>query len=147
MLHTIENKICCAKSQSDLTDTSQLVNLYHLFLKYLYLNIKESNQANPSVNNSWRAFKGRLYTRIHDKRIAELDLTGLVNLAYLFYVLIKCFSFLNLTSTQLKYDQVENYFRILNVFIKSKNLNKVNLKINYLLKFHFNLFFLSWNLF
>jgi hypothetical protein len=127
MLHTIETKICCASQQSDLIDNNQqLINLYHLFLRYLYLNIKESNQINPNVNNSWRAFKGRLYTRIHDKRISELDLNGLVNLAYLFYVLIKCFSFSNLTSTQLKYDQLENYFRILNVFIKSKNLTKVN---------------------
>ena len=99
-------------------------NLYHMFLRFLYFNLKEtSSSSNVSV---WRTFKGRLYTRLHDKRIAELDLTGFVNLAYLFFVLIKCFSGSSLLSeSQLKYEQLESFFRILNVFTKTKNLQKV----------------------
>ena len=107
-------------------------NIYHLFLKFLYLNLKENpnpannNNASTSTNNAWRTFKGRLYTRLHDKRIAELDLSGLANLAYLFFVLIRCFSVsTSLATTQLKFEQIENYFRILNVFTKTKSLDKI----------------------
>lgn len=120
MLQTVENKICCL---NDIDQDNQMINLFHLFLRYFYQNIKENEQG---VSNSWRTFKGRLYTRIHDKRIADLDLNGLVNLAYLFYALIKCFNFISLNSSQLKLDQLENYLRILNVFIKSKNLSKLD---------------------
>jgi hypothetical protein len=108
------------------------INIYHLFLRLLFLNLKES--ANSSSNASaWRTFKGRLYTRLHDKRIAELDLSGIINLAYLFFVLIKCFtsSALKASTTttdldsQLKHEQFENFFRILNVFNQTKSLTKL----------------------
>ena len=118
MLNSIENEICCATFIFNHTQSS---NIYNLFLNYLYQNIKETT----TTNNGWRTFKGRLYTRLHDKRIADLDLNGIVNVAYLFNVLIKCFSLSNLTSSQLRLDQIENYFRILNVFVNSKNLLKV----------------------
>ena len=95
-----------------------------MFLRFLYLNLKET-KSNSSVS-VWRTFKGRLYTRLHDKRIAELDLTGFINLGYLYFVLIKCFSESTLLSdSQLKYEQLENFFRILNVFTKAKNLEKI----------------------
>ena len=121
---------------------NQYINVYHMFLRYLYLNLRESNSANlnSTANNMtsnqnaanatnlvWRQFKGRLYTRLHDKRIAELDLNGIVNVAYLFFVLIKCFSSSNsLTAISLKQEQLESYYRILNVFVKSKNLQKID---------------------
>ena len=123
MLNSIENDICCATFIFNHTQSS---NIYNLFLNYLYQNIKETNgTTTTTTNNAWRTFKGRLYTRLHDKRIADLDLNGIVNVAYLFNVLIKCFSLSNLTSSQLRLDQIENYFRILNVFVNSKNLLKV----------------------
>lgn len=122
MLNSIENDICCATFIFNHTQSS---NIYNLFLNYLYQNIKETNGTTTTTNNAWRTFKGRLYTRLHDKRIADLDLNGIVNVAYLFNVLIKCFSLSNLTSSQLRLDQIENYFRILNVFVNSKNLLKV----------------------
>jgi hypothetical protein len=124
MLNSIENDICCATFIFNHTQSS---NIYNLFLNYLYQNIKETNgtTTTTTTNNVWRTFKGRLYTRLHDKRIADLDLNGIVNVAYLFNVLIKCFSLSNLTSSQLRLDQIENYFRILNVFVNSKNLLKV----------------------
>lgn len=115
------------------------INLYHLFLRFLYLNIRESggnstnlnssiiqtNQATSAATNlGWRQFKGRLYTRLHDKRVAELDLNGMINVAHLFFTLIKCFAS-NASSLMLKSDQVENYFRILNIFVKSKSLGKL----------------------
>ncbi len=120
MLNSIENDICCATFIFNHTQSS---NIFNLFLNYVYQNIKETNGT--TTNNAWRTFKGRLYTRLHDKRIADLDLNGIVNVAYLFNVLIKCFSLSNLTSSQLRLDQIENYFRILNVFVNSKNLLKV----------------------
>ncbi|CAF0881111.1 unnamed protein product [Brachionus calyciflorus] len=115
-------------------------NIFHLFLKFLYLNLKDgstgstsltssnnSNNNNNQVNLVWRQFKGRLYTRLHDKRITELDMSGLLNVSYMFFILIKCFTLPNpsLAISQLKYEQIENYFRILNVFIKSKNMDKI----------------------
>jgi hypothetical protein len=119
--------------------------LYHLFLKYLYLNLRETavnlnstannisnitsgNQINNSNSNLvWRQFKGRLYTRLHDKRITELDLNGMLNVAYLFFVIIRCFSnSASLNTNALKSEQIENYFRILNIFLKSKNLQKID---------------------
>jgi len=131
MLQTTENKICSLREIIDL-DEIQISNIYHTFLRYLFLNIKESSSSNGSsnhlttnTNNAWRAFKGRLYTRLHDNRIVDLDMNGIVNVAYLFYVLLKCFSFSSLSSSQLKFDQLENYFRILNIFLKSKKLTKV----------------------
>jgi hypothetical protein len=39
--------------------------------------------------NLWRLFKGRLYTRLHDKRIHELNLNAIINVSYLFLILIK----------------------------------------------------------
>lgn len=127
-------------------------NIYHLFLKYLYFNLRDnqlnlsSSMNNSSMNTStqmgpgssvtlvWRQFKGRLYTRLHDKRIAELDLNGLVNVSHLFFVLIKCFgscassssSSSSINMNQLKYEQLENFYRILNVFIRAKNLHKID---------------------
>lgn len=116
------------------SESSQLINIYHLFLRYLYLNLKDniqsgqssaSNSSSSGSNAAWRTFKGRLYTRLHDKRIAELDLNGFVNLAYLFFTLIKCFSSPSLAVNQIKFEQIENFFRISNIFIKSKNLEKI----------------------
>lgn len=93
-------------------------------------NLNSSSGPNTTITNAtnpaWRTFKGRLYTRLHDKRIAELDLAGILNVSYLFYILIKCFSLTSLSSTQLRYEQVESYFRLLNIFIKSKNLQKLD---------------------
>jgi hypothetical protein len=37
----------------------------------------------------WRLFKGRLYTRLHDKRIQELNLGAILNVSNLFLILIK----------------------------------------------------------
>lgn len=102
-------------------------NLFYLFLKFLFLNLEETTSASNSTNLVWRQFKGRLYTRLHDKRIAELDLTGIINISHLFFILIKSFSkSTSITVTQLKFEQVENYFRILNVFINSKNMQKLD---------------------
>lgn len=143
----------CTQSSSDAQISN---NIYHLFLKYLFLNLKDNrNTLNPAHSSStitsslnttlssgstttttsggsllvWRQFKGRLYTRLHDKRITELDVAGLINVCYLFFTLIKSFS----TSTspspnvsQLKFEQCENFYRILNVFARSKNLNKID---------------------
>ena len=128
IIQIIIHKICTlneAYSTSN-TNESQSTNLYHLFLRFLFLNLKETSvSSNASV---WRTFKGRLYTRLHDKRIGELDLSGFINLAYLFLVLIKCFSGSATLAieSQLKYEQLENYFRILNVFLKAKNLQKID---------------------
>lgn len=105
-------------------------NLFHLFLSFLFFNLKDANSRNSSTNQAnlvWRQFKGRLYTRLHDKRIAELEMTGFLNISYLFFVLIKSFSNSNdLITSQLKYEQFENFFRILNVFKQSKNMNKLD---------------------
>jgi hypothetical protein len=143
MLHSITT-ISNLSTSSNSNDANELnlKNVYHLFLRYLLLNLKESSSSTNSssfssasgaanstmtTNNVWRTFKGRLYTRLHDKRIAELDLTGMVNVGYLFFVLIKCFSnSLSINITQLKYEQFESFFRVLNVFIKAKSLNKID---------------------
>jgi hypothetical protein len=129
IMQTLNQTICSLAN--DLTDLEgqnkvQPSNIYHLFLKFLFLNLRENtfnsnssfNSSNPSVsgpNNSnntntvWRTFKGRLYTRLHDKRIAELDLNGFLNLAYLFFVIIKSFSnSSSMQTNQLKYEQVSN---------------------------------------
>ncbi|RNA43492.1 MMS22-like [Brachionus plicatilis] len=106
-------------------------NIFQIFLSFLFTNLKDGNtgsmsSSSGSSNLVWRQFKGRLYTRLHDKRIAELDMSGFLNISYLFFTLIKCFSnSADLVTSQLKYEQFENFFRILNVFIKSKNMNKI----------------------
>lgn len=136
MIMQIVNQTICGPNDSD--DQTKSNNIYHLFLRYLYLNLKDntfnsnssfntSNSSNIGATNTvWRTFKGRLYTRLHDKRIAELDMNGYINLSYLFFVLIKSFSnSISMVVNQLKYEQVESFFRLMNVFIKSKNLNKI----------------------
>jgi hypothetical protein len=134
MLFIIENVICPSQSDEieELMDMSynqtNAINIFHLFLKYLYLNLEESarNTENGAASSAWRTFKGRMYTRLHDKRISELDLTGIINLAYLFFVLIKSFNSNSLVISQLRFEQLENFYRILGVFIKAKSLEKLD---------------------
>ena len=140
MLKIVQQRICYFFELSGInennSESSQLINIYHLFLRYLYLNLKDNMQSGQNLvstssssssgsSAAWRTFKGRLYTRLHDKRIAELDLNGFVNLAYLFFTLVKCFNSPSLAISQLKFEQLENFFRISNIFIKSKNLEKI----------------------
>lgn len=122
MIDTENDNICYNNSQPN------SINIFHLFLKYLYLNLEESAKitGNSASSSAWRTFKGRLYTRLHDKRISEFDLTGIINLSYLFFVLIKSFSSNSLVISQLRFDQLENFYRILGVFIKSRNLEKLD---------------------
>ena len=108
-------------------------NVFHIFLSFLFINLKESNTGSnigsSTINQTnlvWRQFKGRLYTRLHDKRIAELDMPGFLNITYLFFTLIKCFSSSSdLATSQLKYEQLENFYRILNIYIQSKSMNNL----------------------
>jgi hypothetical protein len=155
ILRSIQTKICHTNDSSflNLTESSaqsssQFFNIYHLFLRYLYLNLREntSSNLNSTTNNNgsnltalnltsnstsstnlvWRQFKGRLYTRLHDKRIAELDLNGIINVAHLFFVLIKSFSTSSsLTAIAMKSEQLESYFRVLNIFVKARNLKTI----------------------
>ena len=130
MLQVLNNTICIESNLADQESQNKSSNIFHLFLKYLYLNLKESSTL-VGVNQTsgpaaWRTFKGRLYTRLHDKRIAELELNGLLNLAYLFFALIKSFDSNSFIIVQLKYEQVENYFRVLNTFVKAKSLDKLD---------------------
>jgi hypothetical protein len=131
-------------NESGQLSAGNFVNIYHLFLRYLFLNLRENNSsslnstvngnntsnssaaASNAVNLVWRQFKGRLYTRLHDKRITELDLNGIINVAHLFFVLIKSFSTSNsLAAIALKSEQLESYFRILNMFVKARNLRTI----------------------
>ncbi len=143
MLTTVDKRICQTKITTALSSTvcddtsyatfeedlaqTRSVNIFYMFLKYLYANLRDSSNATSSGSTSaaWRTFKGRLYTRLHDKRVSELDLTGIVNLAYLFFTLIKSFSSASPAISQLRFDQMENYMRILGVFIRSKNLERL----------------------
>ena len=131
MLQVLNNTICLESNLADHeSSNNKSLNIFHLFLKYLYLNLKESSTlvgANQTSSPAaWRTFKGRLYTRLHDKRIGELELNGLLNLAYMFFALIKSFDSSSFIIVQLKYEQVENYFRILNTFVKAKSLDKLD---------------------
>lgn len=56
-------------------------NLFHFYLKLLSMNIKDEQ--------AWRLFKGRLYTRLHDKRIQELNLNAILNVSYLFLTMVR----------------------------------------------------------
>jgi cytoplasmic iron level regulating protein YaaA (DUF328/UPF0246 family) len=60
----------------------QNANLFHFYLKLLSINIKDEQ--------AWRLFKGRLYTRLHDKRIQELNLNAILNVSYLFLIMVRC---------------------------------------------------------
>jgi hypothetical protein len=130
ILNTITNDITCLSHE--LSGLS--MNCFHLFLRYLYLNLKETTTGDNCQSNmsSWRTFKGRLYTRLHDKRIGELDLCGIVNFSFIFFVLIKCFSgnesnqTSQLTLNQLRFEQFENFIRMLSVFSRSKNILKLD---------------------
>ncbi len=92
------NRVCSEHEYIDVS--SSTINVYDYFLRYVYLNLKEnsfnatlagsSGNATSYVNTVWRTLKGRLYTRLHDKRVGELDSTGLVNLTSLFIVIIRC---------------------------------------------------------
>jgi hypothetical protein len=136
MLHNITYKICAFATtgfQQQQEKAEQTNNPYHQFLRYLYLNLinNMTNSGTSSTSNNvvWRTFKGRLYTRLHDKRVAELDLNGILNVAFLFFVLVKSFSSFSVTILQLKFEQLDSYFRILNVFTKAKNLDKLESSI------------------
>ena len=133
------NRVC--STAGDYSDSVMMCNVYHWFLRYLYLNLKENafnssaGAANTTsyVNTVWRTLKGRLYTRLHDKRFGELDSFGLVNLTSLFFVLIRCFS-PTTTSTrspqlamslgQLRKEQLESIFRIFGVNAKAKGFHQ-----------------------
>jgi hypothetical protein len=57
-------------------------NIFELYLKVLSKNLK--------TERTFKLFRGRLYSRLHDKRVKELNLNGILNVSYLFIVLIKC---------------------------------------------------------
>lgn len=79
-------------------------------------------------NAVWRQFRGRLYSRLGDKRLSELDLNGLLNLSYLFLVVLRSFtSSTSSSSLQNKLDVLKNFYHLtLNAFGRVKNLHKID---------------------
>ena len=57
-------------------------NSFYFYLKLLAVLLNNDE-------NLWRLFKGRLYTRLHDKRVQELNLNAIINVSYLFMILTK----------------------------------------------------------
>ncbi len=64
-----------------LINTNADANVYINYIRLLRQNIND--------DYTWRLFKGRLYTRLHDKRISELNLNAIANLSVMFLSLIQ----------------------------------------------------------
>lgn len=88
-MNYIQNELNLIQSDEfDYDDDPPLIksNSFYFYLKLL------SVMFNSNDENLWRLFKGRLYTRLHDKRIQELNLNAILNVSYLFLILIKTIS-------------------------------------------------------
>lgn len=84
----IDQNLTSLQNDLNLIESSQEVvieNNFFFYLKLLALLISDDD-------NLWRLFKGRLYTRLHDKRIQELNLNAIINVSFLFLILIKTIS-------------------------------------------------------
>jgi hypothetical protein len=94
-----------------------------------YINYVRLLKHNLIDDYTWRLFKGRLYTRLHDKRIGELNLNAVANLAIMFLSLIESITQpmepvrsifypapLRIISKVSRVTKAENIIRILNIF-------------------------------
>ena len=81
-LLSIQNEINLIYSNEETIACNDNFNFY----------LKILSQLLSGDETLWRLFKGRLYTRLHDKRIQELNLNAILNVSYLFLILIKSIS-------------------------------------------------------
>ena len=119
IMQTLSQTICIVANTTN--DFEQIVtspdstnNIYHLFLRYLYLNLRENtfhsnssfnnssgNQSGPNTHNTntntntvWRTFKGRLYTRKY-KLINKKSLNLIIVVIFIAYINHVFFSYAN----------------------------------------------------
>ncbi|KAK3513133.1 hypothetical protein QTP70_003775 [Hemibagrus guttatus] len=80
-------KSCCSPAPLNSTNHTNLYrsnNSFLIFLRMLALHLKQENGA------PWRQIKGRIYSKFHERRMAELSETGLHHFLLLFLVLSLC---------------------------------------------------------
>ena len=86
-----------------------------------------NNPSGGQQNSVWRQFRGRLYSRLGEKRLGELDLIGLLNTCHLFLAVLKSFGSAAPVQQQAKLDVLKNFYHmILNTFARIKNMNKID---------------------
>ena len=85
-----------------------------------------NNPSGGQQNSVWRQFRGRLYSRLGEKRLGELDLIGLLNTCHVFLAVLKSFGSAP-AQQQAKLDVLKNFYHmILNTFARIKNINKID---------------------
>ncbi|XP_026998662.2 protein MMS22-like [Tachysurus fulvidraco] len=80
-------KSCCSPAPLNSTHHTNLyrsTNSFLIFLQMLALHLKQDNGA------PWRQIKGRIYSKFHERRMAELSESGLHHFLLLFLVLSLC---------------------------------------------------------
>ncbi|XP_062843616.1 protein MMS22-like [Trichomycterus rosablanca] len=80
-------KSCCSPAPFNSTSHAQLyrsTTSFLIFLRMLALHLKQQNGA------PWRQIKGRIYSKFHERRMAELSESGLHHFLLLFLVLSLC---------------------------------------------------------
>ncbi|XP_030640861.1 protein MMS22-like [Chanos chanos] len=82
-------KNCCSPAPLGSTSHAQLyrsANSFHIFLRVLALHLSQENADGVP----WRQIKGRVYSKFHQRRMAELSEMGLFHFLLLFLVLARC---------------------------------------------------------
>ncbi|KAL7842587.1 hypothetical protein SRHO_G00242760 [Serrasalmus rhombeus] len=82
-------KTCCSPEPMTSASHAQLyrsANSFLIFLRMLALHL--SQESAPGA--PWRQIKGRIYSKFHARRMAELSESGLHNFLLLFLVLARC---------------------------------------------------------
>ncbi|MCI4390597.1 hypothetical protein PGIGA_G00124370 [Pangasianodon gigas] len=80
-------KSCCSPAPLNSTNHAHLyrsTNSFLIFLRMLALHLKQESGA------PWRQIKGRIYSKFHERRMAELSESGLHHFLLLFLVLSLC---------------------------------------------------------
>ncbi|KAF5896977.1 protein MMS22-like, partial [Clarias magur] len=80
-------KSCCSPAPLESTNHTHLyrsTNSFLIFLRILALHLKQESGA------PWRQIKGRIYSKFHERRMAELSESGLHHFLLLFLVLSLC---------------------------------------------------------
>uniref|UniRef100_A0AAY4AHK6 Protein MMS22-like n=1 Tax=Denticeps clupeoides TaxID=299321 RepID=A0AAY4AHK6_9TELE len=79
---------CCSPAPLSSAEHTQLyrsTNSFHIFLHVLALHLSQENAGGAP----WRQIKGRVYSKFHQRRMAELSEAGLMNFLLLFLVLAR----------------------------------------------------------
>ncbi|KAL2084835.1 hypothetical protein ACEWY4_020353 [Coilia grayii] len=83
------SQACCSPAPLGSTAHTQLYRSctsFCIFLRVLALHLSQENTGGAP----WRQIKGRIYSKFHQRRMAELSECGLMNFLLLFLVLARC---------------------------------------------------------